>query len=132
MAVGQPKSALRRAGGVIVMLAGVGLIAWGAHYLAINGTCSSTGYVASGPVPTCHGPEGLYITGTFFAGPLIMLIGWAMASIASLASHLRLPGRLVRQYQAGPEGVTARTVVRADPRRGLPGAGAPVGVYHGA
>jgi hypothetical protein len=85
MAVGQPKSAQRRAGGVIVLLLGVGLIAWGVHYLAINGTCSSTGYVAVGPVPTCHGPEGLYITGTFFAGPLIMLIGWAMASIAGLA-----------------------------------------------
>jgi hypothetical protein len=84
MAVGKAAPALRRVGGLIIMLIGAGLVAWGAHYLAINGTCSSTGYVSYGPVPTCHGPEGLYITATFFGGPFVMLIGWGMARIPSV------------------------------------------------
>jgi hypothetical protein len=84
MAVGKSAPALRRVGGLIIMLIGAGLVAWGAHYLAINGTCSSTGYVSYGPVPTCHGPEGLYITATFFGGPFVMLIGWGMARIPSV------------------------------------------------
>jgi hypothetical protein len=84
MAQAQSQSAVKRAAGVLVLVVGAALIGYGVHYLAINGTCSSTGYSSIGPVPKCSGGEGLYITATFFLGPLVLLIGWGMARIDGL------------------------------------------------
>jgi hypothetical protein len=74
----------KRVLGVALMLLGAAMIGWGAHYLTINGTCSSTGYVSYGPVPKCSGGEFFYITATFFAGPAVALVGWGYAQIFSL------------------------------------------------
>jgi putative oligomerization/nucleic acid binding protein len=79
MAEAKGPSAGKRVGGVALMLLGVALIGWGAHYLAKNGNCSSTGYVSYGPVPKCSGGEALYITSTFFLGPGLAVAGWLMA-----------------------------------------------------
>jgi hypothetical protein len=84
MAQAQSQSVVKRAAGVIVLVLGAALIGYGVHYLAINGTCSSTGYSSIGPVPKCSGGEGIYITATFFLGPVVLLIGWAMAQINGL------------------------------------------------
>jgi hypothetical protein len=81
MAQTQGPSAAKRAAGAALMLLGVALIGYGTHYLARNGTCSGTGYSQVGPVPTCSGPEALYITATFFAGPALALAGWMMAQL---------------------------------------------------
>jgi hypothetical protein len=74
----------KRVLGVALMLLGAAMIGWGAHYLTINGTCSSTGYVSYGPVPKCGGGEFFYITATFFAGPAVALVGWGYAQVFSL------------------------------------------------
>jgi uncharacterized membrane protein len=74
----------RNIGGVALMLLGVALMAWGAHHLTENGTCSNTGYVSYGPVPTCKGNEFLYITSAFFLGPAVAGVGWLMAQISGL------------------------------------------------
>ena len=71
-------------GGLALMLLGVALMAYGTHYLAMNGTCSSTGYVSYGPVPKCHGNEFLYITSAFFLGPAVIFVGWAMAGVSGV------------------------------------------------
>jgi putative oligomerization/nucleic acid binding protein len=84
MAQAQSQPVVKRAAGVLVLVVGAALIGYGVHYLAINGTCSSTGYSSIGPVPKCSGGEGLYITATFFLGPLVLLIGWGMARIDGL------------------------------------------------
>ncbi len=84
MAQTQSRSVAKRASGVLVMLLGAAIIGLGVHYLAINGTCSSTGYVSYGPVPKCGGGEGLYITGTFFLGPALAFVGWGMTQIDGL------------------------------------------------
>jgi hypothetical protein len=54
-AAAQARSRSRAVGGVALMLFGVALMAYGAHYLTMNGTCSSTGYASFGPVPKCSG-----------------------------------------------------------------------------
>ncbi len=69
----------RRVIGVAVMLAGVALLGYGAHFLIRNGTCSSTGYTEYGPVPKCQGAEALYITSVFFLGPALALVGWLVS-----------------------------------------------------
>jgi hypothetical protein len=74
----------RTIGGVALLLLGVALMAYGAHYLTMNGTCSSTGYVSYGPVPKCKGNEFLYITSAFFLGPAVAGVGWLMAGISGL------------------------------------------------
>lgn len=79
MTTTQGPSVVKRVGGVALMLLGVALIGYGAHYLIRNGNCSSTGYVSYGPVPKCSGAEGLYITSVFFLGPMLALVGWLMA-----------------------------------------------------
>lgn len=76
---GKPVSAGRRIGGIALMLAGVALIGFGAHYLAVSGNCSSTGYTSYGPVPKCGGGEALYILSVFFLGPALAVVGWLMA-----------------------------------------------------
>jgi Short C-terminal domain len=73
------RSAAKRIGGGVLMLAGVALIGYGSHYVIRNGNCSSTGYVQYGPVPKCSGAEGLYITSVFFLGPALALVGWLLA-----------------------------------------------------
>jgi Short C-terminal domain len=73
------RSVAKRVGGGVLMLVGVALIGYGSHYLIRNGNCSSTGYVAYGPVPKCGGAEGLYITSVFFLGPALALVGWLLA-----------------------------------------------------
>jgi putative oligomerization/nucleic acid binding protein len=83
-AAARKRSIGRTIGGVALMLLGVALMAYGAHYLTENGTCSSTGYVSYGPVPKCHGNEFLYITSAFFLGPAVVLVGWGMAGISGL------------------------------------------------
>jgi len=72
-------SAVKRVSGGALMLLGVALIGYGAHYLIRNGNCSSTGYTSYGPVPKCSGAEGLYITSVFFLGPVLGLVGWLMS-----------------------------------------------------
>jgi hypothetical protein len=74
-------SAGRRVLGVALMLLGVALIGYGAHFLAISGNCSSTGYVSYGPVPKCGGGEAFYILSVFFLGPALAVIGWLMARL---------------------------------------------------
>lgn len=81
MAKEQGHWGVKRVGGVALMLIGVALIGYGAHYLAENGTCSGTGYASFGPVPKCSGGEALYITSAFFLGPLVALVGWLMAQL---------------------------------------------------
>jgi hypothetical protein len=81
---GQQRSVPKRIAGVALMVLGAALIGYGAHYLAENGTCSSTGYVSYGPVPKCGSGEGLYITSVFFLGPVAALVGWGFAHIWGL------------------------------------------------
>lgn len=76
---GKPVSAGRRVGGFALMLVGVALIGFGAHYLAVNGNCSGTGYSSYGPVPHCGGGEPLYILSVFFLGPALAVVGWLLA-----------------------------------------------------
>jgi hypothetical protein len=85
------RSATRRAdgrsrdvGGMALMLLGVALMGYGAHYLAKTGTCSGTGYVSYGPVPKCGGSEALYIMSAFFIGPLIAVVGWVLVRASGL------------------------------------------------
>jgi hypothetical protein len=70
----------RRIAGVVVMLLGVALIGYGAHYLIRNGTCPGTGY-AAGPVPACGGGEGPYTVSVFFLGPALAVLGWRLARL---------------------------------------------------
>jgi uncharacterized membrane protein len=65
--------------GITLMVLGVALMSYGAHFVASTGTCSGTGYVYYGPVPKCSGDEALYITSAFFVGPLAAIIGWIVA-----------------------------------------------------
>jgi len=65
--------------GITLMVLGVALMSYGAHFVASTGTCSGTGYVYYGPVPKCSGDEALYITSAFFVGPLAAIIGWVVA-----------------------------------------------------
>ncbi|HEY6275079.1 MAG TPA: SHOCT domain-containing protein [Streptosporangiaceae bacterium] len=81
MAKAPGRSAGKRVLGVALMVLGVALIGYGAHYLAISGNCSSTGYVSYGPVPKCGGGEALYIISVFFLGPLLAVIGWLWAGL---------------------------------------------------
>ena len=81
--VARPRTG-KRIAGVALMILGVAVMAYGTHYLTVNGTCSSTGYVSFGPVPTCRGPEALYITSVFFLGPALALVGWLMAGVSGL------------------------------------------------
>jgi hypothetical protein len=81
---GEQNSVPKRIAGVALMLLGAALIGYGAHYLAENGNCSSTGYASYGPVPKCGGGEGLYITSVFFLGPLVIFVGWALAQLWGL------------------------------------------------
>jgi len=72
-------SAVKRVSGGALMLLGVALIGYGAHYLIRNGNCSGTGYTSYGPVPRCSGAEPLYIMSVFFLGPALALVGWLMS-----------------------------------------------------
>src|SRR5579864_4390298 len=71
----------RRIAGVMVMLLGVALIGYGAHYLIENGTCSGTGNAATGPPPSCGGGEGLYTMSVVFLGPALAVAGWWLARL---------------------------------------------------
>jgi len=66
----------RRIAGVMVMLTGVALIGYGAHYLIQNGTCPGTG-----PVPACGGGEGPYTLSVFLLGPALAVVGWWLARL---------------------------------------------------
>ncbi len=79
MTTTQGSSAVKRVSGGALMLLGVALIGYGAHYLIRNGNCSGTGYSSYGPVGRCSGAEGLYITSVFFLGPVLALVGWLMS-----------------------------------------------------
>jgi hypothetical protein len=74
----------KRVGGLALMLLGVAMIGYGTHFLTINGNCSSTGYLPTGPAPKCSGLEAVYILFTFFLGPLVALIGWGMAGMSGV------------------------------------------------
>jgi len=82
---GQRPAARRRrgpfavVGGMALILLGVALMGYGAHYLAKTGTCSGTGYVSYGPVRKCGGSEPLYIMSAFFVGPMFAVVGWLIA-----------------------------------------------------
>lgn len=75
----QPASPAKVVGGAALMLIGVALMSYGAHYLVKTGTCSGTGYTEYGPVPKCGSGEALYITSTFFVGPVAAVLGWLIA-----------------------------------------------------
>ena len=75
----QPAGPSRVIGGAALMLTGVALMSYGAHYLAKTGTCSGTGYTEYGPVPRCGSGEALYIMSAFFAGPVAAVLGWLIA-----------------------------------------------------
>ena len=76
---GLSASPARVIGGMALMFAGVALMSYGTHFLAKTGTCSGTGYTEYGPAPKCPGGEALYITSTFFLGPLAAILGWLIA-----------------------------------------------------
>lgn len=80
----QPRSPGKRALGLAVLALGCAIAGYGAHYLFMNGNCSSTGYASYGPVPVCSGPEWLYIVSAFFIGPAVVLGGWGMTQISGL------------------------------------------------
>lgn len=67
----------RRIAGAMVMLLGVALIGYGAHYLIQNGTCPGTG-----PVRACGGGEGPYTLSVFFLGPALAVAGWWLARLS--------------------------------------------------
>lgn len=46
---GKPASAGRRVVGIALLLVGVALMSYGAHYIVMTGNCSSTGYSSIGP-----------------------------------------------------------------------------------
>src|SRR5215469_11936588 len=75
----QGGSAAKRVSGGVLMMLGIALLGYGAHYLIRNGNCSSTGYTEYGPVPKCGGSEALYIMSVFFLAPALALVGWLMA-----------------------------------------------------
>ena len=75
----QGGSAAKRVSGGVLMMLGIALLGYGAHYLIRNGNCSSTGYTEYGPVPKCGGSEALYIMSVFFLGPALAVVGWLMA-----------------------------------------------------
>jgi hypothetical protein len=66
----------QRIAGVVVMLLGVALIGYGAHFLVQNGTCPGTG-----PVHACGGGEGPYTLSVFFLGPAFAVVGWWLARL---------------------------------------------------
>jgi hypothetical protein len=74
----------KRIAGVALMLLGVALMAYGTHYLTMNGTCSSTGYASFGPVPTCRGNEFPYLASALFLGSAVIGVGWLMARVSGL------------------------------------------------
>lgn len=76
---GRSLSPGRRIGGVALLLLGVALMGYGAHYITKTGNCSGTGYTSYGPVPRCGGGEALYIMSLFFVGPLVAVGGWLLA-----------------------------------------------------
>ena len=67
----------RRIAGVIVMLLGVALVGYGAHYLIQNGTCPGTGRV-----PACGGGQGPYTLSVFFLGPALAVAGWWLGRLS--------------------------------------------------
>jgi len=79
MTMAQGGLTAKRVSGGVLMLLGVALVGYGAHYLIRNGSCSSTGYTEYGPVPKCGGAEALYITSVFFLGPALAIVGWLMS-----------------------------------------------------
>jgi hypothetical protein len=84
MAQVQSRPAGKRIGGLALMLVAVAMIGLCTHFLAMSGNCSNTGYLPNGPAPVCGGGEGFYITGEFFVGPLIALIGWGLAQLSGV------------------------------------------------
>jgi hypothetical protein len=67
----------RRIAAVIVMVLGVALIGFGAHYLIQNGACSLAGHTSAGPAPACGGGgEGPYTLSVLFLGPALAVAGW--------------------------------------------------------
>jgi hypothetical protein len=84
LGAGKPVSTGRRVGGVALMVVGVALIGFGAHYLTVKGTCSGTGYISTGPVAKCGGGEPLYIMSVFFLGPALAGVGWILAQVWNL------------------------------------------------
>ena len=78
------RSRSRRIVGVALMLLGVAVMAYGAHYVTKNGNCSGTGYTSYGPVPKCSGGEALYITSVFFLGPALAVVGWLLAGVSGV------------------------------------------------
>lgn len=76
ISTGKPVSMGRRVWGIALMLAGVALMGYGAHYIAMTGNCSSNGYSSIGPVPKCGSGEALYILSLFFIGPALAVVGW--------------------------------------------------------
>ena len=78
------RSRSRTIAGVALMLLGVAVMAYGAHYVTKNGNCSGTGYTSYGPVAKCSGGEALYITSVFFLGPALAVVGWLMAQVSGV------------------------------------------------
>ena len=54
----QSRPAGKRIGGLALMLVAVAMIGLCAHFLALSGNCSNTGYLPNGPAPVCGGDEG--------------------------------------------------------------------------
>ena len=78
------RSRSRTIAGVALMLLGVAVMAYGAHYVTKNGNCSGTGYTSYGPVAECSGGEALYITSVFFLGPVLAVVGWLLAGVSGV------------------------------------------------
>ena len=102
----------KRIGGLALMLVAVAMIGYCVHYLALTGNCSGSGYLPTGPVKTCGGGEALYITGTFFVGPVLVLIGWLLAQVRGLlwpATCVSLGTGLMTLRASGSAAATPQT-----------------------
>ena len=84
VAEARARSRSRAIAGVALMLLGVAVMAYGAHYVTKNGNCSGTGYTSYGPVAKCSGGEALYITSVFFLGPALAVVGWLLAGVSGV------------------------------------------------
>ncbi len=112
MAQGQSRPIGKRIGGLALMLAAVAMIGYCVHYLALTGNCSSTGYLPTGPAKTCGGGEAFYITGTFFLGPFLVLVGWGFAKMSGLlwpVTCLSLGTALITLRETGSAAATPQT-----------------------
>ena len=73
----------RRIAAAMVLVLGVALIGYGAHYLIQNGACAPAAHTSAGPAPACGGGggEGPYTLSVLFLGPALAVAGWRLGRL---------------------------------------------------